>query len=41
VRGFTATMKIGINAHDKKEAENKAKDLIKTLDLPIWLVDVE
>jgi len=43
VRGFTATIKLGINAESKEEAEEEAKRYIKPLEnqVPIWLESVE
>ena len=43
MRGFTATIKIGINAESKKEALEEAKKYIKPLSnqVPIWLEKVE
>jgi len=43
VTGFTATIKIGINAHNKEEAVIEVKKYIKALEgqIPIWLVGVE
>jgi len=43
ITGFTATIKIGINAHNKEEAKKIAEEYIKPLEnqLPIWLESVE
>jgi len=43
MRGFTATIKIGINAESKQEAIEEAEKYIESLSkhIPIWLEDVE
>ena len=43
MRGFTATIKIGINAESKEEALEEAKKYIKPLSnqIPIWLEKIE
>ena len=43
MKGFTITIKIGINAESKEEAIEEAKKYIKPLtgQIPIWLDGVE
>ncbi len=43
MRGFEATIKIGINAESLEEAKEEAKKYIKPLEnqVPIWLEKVE
>ena len=41
MRGFTATIKLGINANTKEEARKTVEGMLKALDLPVFLESVE
>ena len=41
MRGFDVTIKIGINADSKDEAKKTAEEWIKSMDCPVWIVNIE